>query len=186
MKSIAISKADFEAIYETNFSLIDEDADEITGWQRDDILKEMLDGAEWEYCVKQLLPTADDDIENLDTDEDTDMTDEMELHTISRDSAPDLVFTGVKVASARSSANNAAGSSYSGQTGRWCELELYKTRGGKFVCVEIGRTQWQGERDRYNAEVCEDNAGVIKFFGHGWLAKDLYCKAGIADAVEVE
>ena len=32
----------------------------------------------------------------------------------------------------------------------------------------------------------ETEADVIEFFGHGWLAKDLYEEAGINDAVEVD
>ena len=170
--------------YETNFSIIDEDGDEVEGWRFDDILKEKLEGAEWEYDVKQLLPEAG--VEDLDTDEATDMTEEMEEYVIERDNAPSLKFTGVCLASAKSSSNRAMGSSYSGQTGRWCELALYKTRGGKFVCSQIGYTQWQGEKNRYSGAVCETEAEVIKFFGHGWLAKDLYETAEIKDVQEIE
>ena len=66
--------------YETNFSIIDEDGDEVEGWRFDDILKEKLEGAEWEYDVKQLLPEAG--VEDLDADEDTEMTEEMKEYTI--------------------------------------------------------------------------------------------------------
>ena len=148
--------------YEANFSIIDEDGDEVEGWQLSDMLKEKLEGAGWEYDVKQLLPEAG--VEDLDTDEDTEMTEEMKEYTIERDNAPNLKFTGTYVAGASSSANNAAGSSYSGQVGRWCELDLYKTKGGKFVCSQIGYTQWQGEKNRYSGAVCETEAEVIKFF----------------------
>lgn len=172
--------------YETNFSIVDEDGDEVEGWRFDDILKEKLEGAEWEYDVKNLLPTADDDIEDLDTDEDADMTDEMKEYVIERDNGPSIKFTGIHVAGAGSSANNAAGSSYSGQTGRWCELDLYQTKGGKFVCAEVGYTQWQGERNRYSATVCDTEAEVIKFFGQGWLAKRLYDYAKIENVEVVE
>lgn len=170
--------------YETNFSIVDEDGDEIEGWRFSDTLKEKLEGAGWEYDVKQLLPEAG--VEDLDTDEDTKMTGEMKECTIERDNAPNLKFTGTYVAGASSSANNAAGSSYSGQIGRWCELDLYKTKGGKFVCSQIGYTQWQGEKNRYSGAVCETEVEVIKFFGHGWLAKELYENAGIEDAEEIE
>lgn len=172
--------------YITNFSIVDEDGDEVEGWRFDDILKEKFEGAEWEYDVKNLLPTADDDIEDLDTDEDKDMTNEMKEYVIERDNGPSIKFTGTHVAGAGSSANNAAGSSYSGETGRWCELDLYKTKGGKFVCSQVGYTQWQGERNRYSAEVCENEAEVIKFFGQGWLAKRLYENAEIENVVEIE
>ena len=175
------------ADYETNFSLVDEDGDEITSWERDDILKEKMEGAAWEWEVKQLLPEVEDEeVDDMDNDEDADMTEEMKEYIIERDNGSNLKFTGVHIAGAGSSANNAAGSSYSGQVGRWCELDLYKTKGGKFVCAQVGYTQWQGERNRYSAEVCETEVDVIKFFGHGWLAKRLYDNAGISDAIDIE
>jgi len=106
----------------------------------------------------------------------------MNEHILKRDNERDLQFTGVLIASASSSANNAS-SSYSGSTGRWTELFLYKTKGGKFVCKSVGRTQWEGEHDRHKAEVCADVECVCDFFGSSWLAKELYENAGI-DCVE--
>lgn len=43
-----------------------------------------------------------------------------------------------------------------------------------------------GRKNRYSGAVCETEAEVIKFFGHGWLAKELYENAGIEDAEEIE
>lgn len=117
--------------------------------------------------------------------EDIDMDSDKDIITLKIDNAPSLRFRGDLVASASSSDNNASGD-YSGSTGRWTELELYKTAGGKFVCHEVGRTRWQGEHDRCEGRVCESEAEVIKFFGHGWLAKELYNDAGIADVTEIE
>ena len=163
--------------YETNFSIIDEDSDEVEGWRFSDILKEKLEGAEWEYDVKQILPEAG--VEDLDADEDEDMTEEMREITVERDNAADLRFTGVNLAwaSSKDPYNNG---------GRWTELALYKTKGGKFVCAEVGRTCWQGEHDRFGGAVCETEQEVIKYFGHGRLAKDIYEVAGINAAEEVE
>lgn len=62
-------------------------------------------------------------------------------------------------------------------------LALYKTEGGKFICERIDRTRWQGERDSHAAKVCTSDAEVFDFFGHSWLAKDLYSEAGL-DAAE--
>ncbi|GEM_PF-1199208 len=73
-----------------------------------------------------------------------------------------------------------------GMRGRWAELILYRTQGGKYVCEQIGRTERQGESDRRSAAVCEDHEGVIEFFGTGWLAKDLYAKAGIDITIHVD
>ncbi len=109
----------------------------------------------------------------------------MVLFTIKRDNAPDLKFTGELVAAASSSANNAS-SSYSGSVGRWTELSLYRTKGGKFVCQSEGCTQWQGEHNRHAAAVCETPEAVCEFFGSSWLAKELYENAGIDCAERVD
>ncbi|MGK2953301.1 MAG: hypothetical protein ACSLEZ_13070 [Thiobacillus sp.] len=109
----------------------------------------------------------------------------MKEHTINRDNDRDLVFTGELVASASSSANNAS-SSYSGSVGRWTELRLYRTKGGKYVCQSIGRTQHQGEHNRHTAAVCETDEAVCEFFGSSWLAKELYENAGIDCAERVD
>lgn len=100
----------------------------------------------------------------------------METFTLEIDNAPSVRFTGELVASADNS----------DQSGRWTELALYKTKGGTFVCHQVGRSLWQGERDRFSGKVCETLAEVKEFFGHRWLAKKLYAEAGIDDTVEVE
>lgn len=166
--------------FEANFTLVDEDGDEIRRWNFNDILKEKFEGSEWEQLVESLLPEAE--IEEIDIDEDTDM----ETFTLEIDNTPSIRFTGELLARACSSDNQAMGSSYSGNTGRWTELELYKTKGGKYICHQVGRTRWQGERDRYSGKVCETLEEVFEFFGHRWLAKELYAKAEIDDAVEIE
>lgn len=120
------------------------------------------------------------------TDIDVDKDSNMETFTLNIDNAPNIRFTGELIASAATSDNQAMGSSYSGQTGRWTELALYKTMGGKFVCHQVGRTRWLGKRDRFSGKVCETLEDVTEFFGHRWLAKKLYDEAGIDDVVEVE
>ena len=110
---------------------------------------------------------------------------EMKEHIIKRDNERDLVFTGEHVASASSSPETSR-SDYSGSTGRWTELFLYRTTSGKYVCHSIGRTQWQGEHDRHNAAVCETPEAVCEFFGSSWLAKELYDSADIDCAERVD
>lgn len=110
----------------------------------------------------------------------------MKTFTLEIDNASNVRFTGELVASAASSDNQEMGSSYSGQTGRWSELALYKTKGEKFVCHQVGRTCWDGERDRFSSKVCETLEEVKEFFGYRWLAKELYSEAGIDGTVEVE
>lgn len=109
----------------------------------------------------------------------------MEVIVLDNDGARDVRFTGELLASTSSSANNAS-SYYSGAPGRWTTLNLYKTKGGKFVCQSVGHTQWQGEHTRHKTQVCETEADVVAFFGHGWLAKHLYEAAEITDAQDVE
>jgi hypothetical protein len=174
--NIEISNQPFDA----NIVMVDDDGDEVDCNCFDEVLSEKLNDAKWHQLVQSLLPTAD--IENIDIDEDTDM----ETFTIEIDNAPDIRFTGELLASTYSSCNQAMGSSYSGQPGRWTELDLYKTKGGKYICHQVGRTQWQGERDRFSGKVCETSEEVKEFFGHRWLAKELYAKAGIDTAVEIE
>lgn len=143
--------------------------------------------------LHDLMPEAFKDIDYTDlavgqdtTDIDVDEDSDMETFTLQIDNEPDIRFTGELMGSAASSDNQAMGSySYSGQTGRWTELALYKTRGGKFICHQVGRTRWQGECDRFSGTVCDTLEEVKAFFGHRWLAKDLYADAGIDGAVEV-
>lgn len=108
----------------------------------------------------------------------------MEKFEIERDNGAALSFSGELIAKVSSNPNIAYGSSYSGEVGRWQVLALYKTQGGKFICERINHTQWQGERDTHAPKVCTNNNEVIEFFGHGWLAKDLYSEAGF-DAAEI-
>ena len=97
-------------------------------------------------------------------------------YTLEIDNEPDIHLVGELIASVKSSE----------QTGRWTELNLYRTKGGKFVCHQIGRTKFAGERDRFSGKVCETINEVKAFFGHRWLAKELYLETEINDVVEVE
>lgn len=110
----------------------------------------------------------------------------MEKITVERDDDRNITFTGELIASASSSDDRAMGSSYSGSTGRWQVLKLYKSKSGKFIAQRINRTRWQGERDTYEAAVCSSNEEIIEFFGSGWLAKELFDEAGIDAAIDLD
>lgn len=111
----------------------------------------------------------------------------MQTFIVVRDCDSDIKFDGEEIAFTRSNSNQESGSNYSGSIGHWQELALYRTRGGKYVCSRIDRTQWGGERDSFSGAVCDTEEEVIAFFGRGWLAKDLYDLAGItAFIIEVE
>jgi len=105
--------------------------------------------------------------------------------TVERDDAPDIEFLGVKIASSASSGDHSH-PDFSGSTGRRTIIRLYRTKGGKFVCERIERSNWVGERDHYEAHICDKPSEIFEFFGHGWLAKSLYAEAGISATVEVE
>lgn len=109
----------------------------------------------------------------------------METITVKRDDQRDVKFTGELVGVAASSADRAS-QNYSGSTGRWAKLALYRTKGGTYVCERIEYTRWQGEQTGHSGAVCENEEQVVEFFGCGWLAKDLYEDASIDSAVEVE
>lgn len=155
--------------------VVDEDGDELNAHELADYLDS--DFSSIDYSMLEIEQVTD-----IDLDEDSGM----KTFTLEIDNAPNVRFTGELIASAVSSDNQATGSSYSGQTGRWTELSLFKTKGGKYICHQVGRTRWQGERDRFSGEVCETLEDIKEFFGHRWLAKELYAEAGIDDAVKVE
>lgn len=105
----------------------------------------------------------------------------MKEFIIENDNQPDIKFIGALLGSVSS----AEGERERGE-GRWTVLNLYKTKGGKYVCQTVGHTQWEGEKTRHKAEVCETAEDVQKFFGYRWLAKELYLAAGIDASVEIE
>lgn len=103
----------------------------------------------------------------------------MEQVIIERDNGKAISFKGKLLAKVSSSPNIAMGSSYSGYTGTWQILKLYKTEKGSYVCQRINRTQWQGSRDTYEAAICKHDLEIYDFFGYDWLAKELYIEADV-------
>lgn len=99
-------------------------------------------------------------------DKDTD-----ERFVIEADDQPSLAFSGKKLGMVSSWRPDCSGN--------WTELALYQTRGGKYVAVTMGKTQWAGQRDRCSAAVCETINDVKAYFQYGWLAKELYTELNI-------
>lgn len=156
--------------------VVDEERCELDAHDLADYLNE--DFSSIDYSILEIEKTID-----IDVDENEDG---METFTLEINNEPNIRFTGERIASAYSTDDQAMGSSYSGQTGRWTELYLYRTRGGKYICHQIDRTRWQGEKDHFSGKVCETLEEVKEFFGYNWLAKELYAEAGIDEAVDVE
>ena len=113
---------------------------------------------------------------------DDDLIGVMQDHVVPRDGEPDLKFKGRLLASAAPEFDN---------QGRWHELRVFQTQGGKFVLLKVGRSILAGERDTFKARVHDpDSPGVLahpmpevkyreavtQFFGFTDLAKQLYTK----------
>ena len=104
----------------------------------------------------------------------------MQTWTVRRDDDRDLQFAGKQIAAVSSQWRGGE------QQTRWTELELYLTQGGSYVCAEIGLSRWQGEHNFYRAIVADTVGRVVEFFGHGWLAKELYADAKIDTAETID
>ena len=164
---------DFELVVEkikSSFLIIDEDGETESIKQID---LEFLDD-DWKSEIIANFPTAGTDDTLFDKDS------EMKSYTIENDGAPNIKISGECLAFASSK------DPYGGHNGRWTELRLYRTAGGKFVCQSAGLTQWQGEVNRYAAQVCETEKEVIEFFEFTRLAKEIYADAGIKTDVVVD
>ena len=61
----------------------------------------------------------------------------------------------------------------------WLELVLYRASTGEYICQRIHRDQRSNVKTQYEGEVCEDSGEVTRFFGDGWLARELFEEAGI-------
>lgn len=94
-------------------------------------------------------------------------------YLIERDNARPLLFVGTILA--QESSHTLRGE----QQNRWVEYVLYRTVSGKLIAQTVYRTRWQGQRERYEAKVCNDYDAVIEAFGLSDTAKDLYKKIGL-------
>lgn len=141
-----------------------------------DILEGVARDIDWEEYAREVLPQAPEP-EAVDTETDDD---DMEVITLERDDARDIRFTGKLVAQTSSREHSGP------RSNRWTVLRLYKTKGGKWVAHQIGRTQWQGEQDRYSVVMADTDEELVERLGSGWLAKDLYWLAGIDAAEDIE
>jgi hypothetical protein len=100
-------------------------------------------------------------------------------YTVQRDMDKDLKFTGRMIASVASTSDKTKGHWYSGYVAEWTGLSLHQTQAGAFVCGRVTHIVLDGERDAYEAAVCNSQDAVIEFFGTDWLAKKLYEQAEI-------
>ncbi len=158
-------------------SVVDDEGDKLSAWELAYHHRLIpVDFREIEYDFDF------DDTVDIDIGEDS----KMETIILEVDNEPNIRFCGECIAAVESSDNQAAGRFYSGRGGRWTRLKLFKTSSGKYVCHQVGVTCIKGERNRHSADVCESIEQVKDFFGHRWLAKELYDEAAIEDVTVVE
>ncbi|MER2538702.1 MAG: hypothetical protein ABTQ26_05625 [Azonexus sp.] len=153
------------------YRVIDDRGNRLSARELGEIIMEYIDMESLDLSV-----LGEDEIEEIDLEENV----EMETIVVERVDDRNIKFKGEVVASASSSGNRVM-HDFSGETGRWKELTLYKTAGGKFVCEQIDRTIWRGDSDFSRGAVCDDVDDVISYFGDDWLANRLYENAGIDD-----
>jgi len=80
----------------------------------------------------------------------------MEKFKVSRDGLPPISFTGELI-------GTGCNRSHQGPTqNRWTEVNIYRTKGGRYVWSLVHNTIWQGESDSYSGGSCATAAEVIE------------------------
>ncbi len=159
-----------------SIEIVDEDGDPMTPSEAERLVgNDIANSASWEAAVYPHLPVL-----GIDTIGDIDEDDDMETFELARDDGPDVRFQGEQIAGASSFHHEGP------RNTRWTELKLFRTKGGKLVCQEVGQTRWDGERTKYRLHFAESEAEMVEALGFGWLAKKLYEDAGIDHAQEIE
>ena len=50
------------------------------------------------------------------------------------------------------------------------EIELYKTKKGKYVCVH----KFRDDLDLVKVKICDTHSEIVEFFGHTKMANEMY------------
>jgi len=95
----------------------------------------------------------------------------MGQHTVRRDGDRDLEFIGQALGYGEMETS----------TGRGTVVQVYRTKGGRYVVSVRQWTQWQGEHDSYRAAVCGRAADVL-----AWLIEDAGGQLGRASKEALE
>lgn len=72
------------------------------------------------------------------------------------------------------------------EIGRSIYFLLYRTRGRKYVCQRIIETLWSGENEQSDVVVCHTIEEIFDFFGPSRLLVQLFERAEIPFAIEVD
>lgn len=125
-----------------------------------------------------------DEVENVDgpeTLEEPDPEGAYETFVLEVDDARNLEFDGFLVVGVSDKERDPED-----RLNRWDELELYRTKGGSYVCYRQHTTRYRGEDNRRSAYVCQTQEEAVNFFGFGSLAKWLYELADIPHVKRID
>ncbi|MDZ4390416.1 MAG: hypothetical protein U0974_11885 [Gemmatimonadales bacterium] len=109
----------------------------------------------------------------------------MKAFVLEMSDGPKICFDGKILAKVVSSGDPKEESRFSGLVGRRTELALYKTQEGTFICHRTSLQGTRSQRSKFEGGAYRDLKQVMDFFGHGWLARELYAKASIDDTMRV-
>lgn len=80
-------------------------------------------------------------------------------YVIRRDGLPPISFQGQEIGSATNGGSESRG--------RWLEVDIYKTKGGRYIASWTHRTCWQGEHDTRKAKSHLTAADLIEWLKNG-------------------
>lgn len=172
--SLVIERSNNMCLLIEGVTIVDDEGFEISA-------NELLDGELFEehdefvtlhYYGELKKRINSEQIDYIDEDVDEN-SEEYDTFIISVDHAPNIRFTGEMIASAESTDNSCC-YNYSGETGLWSELAVYRTIGDTFICHRADHTAWGAGRTVYTAEIYYDVEDIKDFFGSDWLAMELY------------
>jgi len=166
--------------YTANFILVDEEGDSVNLNQ---YICDQLDSKNTGFDTVDYDSITGEIVQTEEIAEDQQITEingeKVEEHIALNDNERNYKFIGVQIAKACSR------DPYNDK-GRWTNIEVYKTVGGKYIVCVIGVTCWQGEKDRHQATVCDNFEEIKDLLGDGWLAEEIYEKLGIDNALYVD
>lgn len=109
----------------------------------------------------------------------------MEKVVLKRSGKPGLEFEGELLYEGETSPDQAS-DRWSGAVGRWEEVRVYRTKGGKYVVWIARYTQWQGERDIFIAEVFASPEEAMRYLEdeEPWAAEEVAEELGVTERLE--
>lgn len=101
-----------------------------------------------------------------------------EVITLEGSFSKDIAFSGELVAEVTSSSNKPSQLQWSDELEAVFTLKLYKTIKDTYICYRKKEAAGGTNKDIHEWQICKNKDDVTAFFGTGWLANELYVKAG--------